>query len=51
MAIRHVQAESTVIEVMNARPSPVVLTWCGVFVLSFIGFNLVLGKVSRVWRK
>jgi hypothetical protein len=45
------QAELTVIEVMNARPSPVVLTWCGVFVLSVIGFNLVLGKVSRVWRK
>jgi len=45
------QAEATVIEVMNARPSPVVLTWCGVFVLLFIGFNLVLGRVSRVWRK
>ena len=45
------QAESTVIEVMNARPSPVVLTWCIVFVACFIGFNLVLGRVSRVWRK
>jgi hypothetical protein len=45
------QAESTVIEVMNSRPSPVVVTWCAVFVLSFIGFNLVLGRVSRVWRK
>jgi len=45
------QAEATVIEVMNARPSPVVLTWCIVFVVCFIGFNLVLGRVSRVWRK
>jgi hypothetical protein len=45
------QAESTIIEVMNARPSPVVLTWCIVFVACFIGFNLVLGRVSRVWRK
>lgn len=45
------QAEATIIEVMNARPSPVVLTWCMVFVACFIGFNLVLGRVSRVWRK
>lgn len=45
------QAEATIIEVMNSRPSPVVLTWCGVFVVLFIGFNLVLGRVSRVWRK
>ena len=45
------QAEGTIIEVMNARPSPVVLTWCCVFVVFFIGFNLVLGRVSRVWRK
>ena len=45
------EAEATVIEVMNARPSPVVLTWCIVFVACFIGFNLVLGRVSRVWRK
>ena len=45
------QAEATVIEVMNARPSPLVLTWCIVFVACFIGFNLVLGRVSRVWRK
>jgi hypothetical protein len=45
------EAEATVIEVMNARPSPVVLTWCGVFVACFIGFNIVLGRVSRVWRK
>ncbi len=45
------QAETTVTEVMNARPSPIVLTWCIVFVVCFIGFNLVLGRVSRVWRK
>lgn len=45
------QAEATVIEVMNARPSPVVLAWCLVFVACFIGFNVVLGRVSRVWRK
>jgi len=45
------QAEATIIEVMNSRPSPVVLTWCGVFVVLFIGFNVVLGRVSRVWRK
>jgi hypothetical protein len=45
------QAEATVIEVMNARPSPVVLTWCAVFVALFIGFSIVLGRVSRVWRK
>jgi len=45
------QAESTVIEVMNARPSPVVLTWCIVFVVCFIGFNLILGRVTRIWRK
>ncbi len=43
-------AEATVIEVMNARPSPLVLTWCAVFVACFIGFNVVLGRVSRVWR-
>lgn len=45
------QAEATVMEVMNARPSPIVLTWCLVFVACFIGFNVVLGRVSRVWRK
>jgi len=45
------QAEATIVEVMSARPSPVVVTWCGVFVICFIGFNLVLGRVSRVWRK
>ena len=45
------QAEGTIIEVMNARPSPLVLTWCIVFVVCFIGFNVVLGRVSRVWRK
>lgn len=45
------QAEATIIEVMSARPSPVVLTWCIVFVACFIGFNLVLGRVSRIWRK
>lgn len=45
------QAEATITEVMNSRPSPVVLTWCAVFVVLFIGFNLVLGRVSRVWRK
>ena len=45
------QAEATIVEVMNVRPSPAVLTWCAVFVALFIGFNLVLGRVSRVWRK
>lgn len=45
------QAESTIIEVMNSRPSPRVVTWCLVFVVCFIGFNLVLGRVSRVWRR
>jgi hypothetical protein len=45
------QAEETITEVMNTRPSPVVLTWCLVFVVLFIGFNIVLGRASRVWRK
>lgn len=44
-------AESTIIEVINTRPSPVVLTWCAVFVVLFVGFNIVLGRASRVWRK
>jgi len=43
--------EHTVIEVINERPSPVVVSWCAVFLVLFIVLNLVLGKVSRVWRK
>ncbi|MEI7909484.1 MAG: hypothetical protein WCK77_07590 [Verrucomicrobiota bacterium] len=45
------KAENTIIEVINARPSPVVVTWCAVFLALFIGLNLILGRVSRVWRK
>jgi len=45
------KAENTIIEVINARPSPVVVTWCGVFLMLFIALNLILGRVSRVWRK
>ena len=44
------RAEGTIREVMSTRPSPEVLTWCVVFTVCFIGFNLILGKASRAWR-
>ncbi|MEI6605746.1 MAG: hypothetical protein WCP35_10585 [Verrucomicrobiota bacterium] len=44
-------AQDTVTEVINTHPSPVVVTWCSVFLALFIALNLVLGRVSRVWRK
>ena len=45
------KAENTIIEVMNSRPSPVVVTWCALFLFLFVVLNVILGKVSRVWRK
>lgn len=43
-------AEGAIIEVMNTRPSPQVVTWCLVFTTCFVAFNLLLGRVSRAWR-
>ena len=45
------KAENTITEVINARPSPLVVTWSAVFLVLFIGLNLILGRACRIWRK
>jgi len=45
------RAEDGLIEVVNMRPSPLVVTWCAVFIVLFIALNIILGRAARVWRK
>ena len=45
------KAENTITEVMNARPSPLVVTWSVVFLVLFITLNMILGRACRSWRK
>lgn len=43
------KAEETIHELVTLLPP--VVTWCVVFVLCFVGTNLVMGKATRAWRK
>jgi hypothetical protein len=45
------QAMDSVQQVMLARPDPRMVAWCLVFLAAFIVFNMVLGRVARVWRR
>lgn len=45
------QAMDSVREVMLSRPDPRMVAWCLVFLAAFILFNIVLGRVARVWRR
>lgn len=44
-------AMTNIKEVVVMRPNPTMIAWCLCFLAIFIILNIVLGKVSRVWRK
>lgn len=45
------KGEEKIREIASHRPSPEVLTWCLMFILTFVLLNIVLGKATRTWRK
>ena len=45
------KGEEKIREIASHRPSPEVLTWCLMFILTFVLLNVVLGKATRTWRK
>lgn len=45
------QAMNTVTEAMRSRPDPRMVSWCLVFLATFIVLNIVLGRVARVWKR
>lgn len=44
-------AMTNIKEIVVMRPDPTMIAWCLCFLAIFIVLNIVLGRVSRVWRK